>query len=79
MHVTPAGTQVMPGMKFTLAGTLYEVACLSAVSKGEPYDQTLITSIGYKKPAEPRRQLDMRYPQIAADDFDRTCTLVRDD
>ena len=79
MHVTPAGTIVVPGMKFTRAGTLYEVACLSGVSKGEPYDQTLITSIGYKKPTDPMRREDMRYPQIAADDFDRTCTLVRDD
>ena len=79
MHVTPAGTQVVPGMKFTRAGTLYQVACLSGVSKGEPYDQTLITSIGYKKPTDPMRREDMRYPQIAASLFDSICTLVRDD
>ena len=76
-HVTPAGTEVLPCMKFTCNSTLYHVMALSGRSgDGVRHDQTLITYIAYKKTTDPVRD-DYLYPQLSAEEFDRSCTLVR--
>ena len=80
MHVTPAGTQVVPGMKFTRAGTRYTVIALNTRSGGVefahvPHDKEMITLIRYKKVTDPLRDL-LAYPTMSGAEFDATCTLV---